>query len=229
MGLDAGRLSLRGSPHPPGCTGHSPLDLPSSRPGPPSYSTPLQPSELSGPPGPPFQTRERKGSRARPHFRAVYFRRAGGRRLGKGHRGPGADGLHPAASLLLQPARPTLQVQLRAVQAVGRPERGCLRALPPPHCRAALPLLPAGVLEGPQPAYHQPQGLQGLPVPSYWGDRWYLQSDQWAVLLQDRGHRPDMQPLWSRLPAEPLPQDALPANSRGNNHAGYDPSGLQRW
>lgn len=145
--------------HPAGSS--VPWGLPSSRPGPPSYSTPLQPSELSGPPGPPFQTRERKGSRARPHFRAVYFRRAGGRRLGKGHRGPGADGLHPAASLLLQPARPTLQVQLRAVQAVGRPERGCLRALPPPHCWAALPLLPAGVLEGPQPAYHQPQGLQG--------------------------------------------------------------------
>lgn len=52
---------------------------------------------------------------------------------------------------------------------------------------------------------------RSLPVPSDWGDRWYLQPDQWAVLLQARGHWPDLQPLWSWLPAEPLPQDALPA------------------
>lgn len=60
-----------------------------------------------------------------------------------------APWLHLTPSLLLQPARPPLQVQRRAVQAVRRPEWGSLRAVPPPHGWAALPLLPAGVLEGP--------------------------------------------------------------------------------
>ncbi|KAG3256429.1 netrin 5, transcript variant X4 [Ictidomys tridecemlineatus] len=60
-----------------------------------------------------------------------------------------------------------------------------------------------------------------LPVPPHWGNRRHLQPDQWAVLLQVRGHRPDVQSLWSWLPAEPLPSDALPANSRSNNHLCY--------
>jgi hypothetical protein len=51
---------------------------------------------------------------------------------------------------------------------------------------------------------------RSLPVPPNWSNGRDVQPDQWPVLLQVRGHRPDMQSLWSWLPAEPLTQDALP-------------------
>lgn len=105
------------------------------------------------------------GPRQPPHCSDALFPllRAGvGGRLGTGTEGGSLRHLsRPVSSLHLQPACPTLQVQLGALPAVRWPERGRLRAVPPPHGRAALPLLPAGVLEGPQPAYYQPQGLQG--------------------------------------------------------------------